>query len=176
QTKLRAWETCLNQYKPLAETGKYPGREEVGEGLTLIKALLACDESYKFIERFNERKDDLLDLSDHYHDLEHFYEHQRPTWDKLRTACDRFQLNRLELERDEKAGPALKRMQEILAAPSPYGLVKDAENLIATVDAVNKGLISARQAEALAHIDKLIGQVHSELETVGGRQGAVGSG
>jgi len=165
QTKLRVWETCLNQYKPLAETGKYPGREEVGEGLTLIKALLACDESYKFIERFNERKDDLLDLSDHYHDLEHFYEHQRATWDKLRTACDRFQLNRLELERDEKAGPALKRMQEILAAPSPYSLVKDADDLIATVDAVNKGLISARQAEALAHIDKLIGQVQSELDT-----------
>ena len=40
---------------------------------------------------------------------------------------DRFQLNRLELEQDAKAGPALKRMQEILSAPSPYGLIQEAE-------------------------------------------------
>jgi hypothetical protein len=61
-------------------------------------------------------KKDLLDLADQYHDLEHFYDHQKPTWEKLRKAHTAFQLNRLELEKDAQAGPALKRMQEILSA------------------------------------------------------------
>jgi hypothetical protein len=166
RTRLRSWEACLSQYKPLAETAKYPGQSEITDSLTVIKALLACDESNKFIDRFNERKGDLLELTDNYHDLENFYVQQRPTWEKLRSACERFQLNRLELERDPKAGPGLKRMQEILAAPSPYGLIKEAEGLIVTVDAVNKAHISGRQAEALKNFDKLIGQVRAELISV----------
>ena len=84
-------------------------------------------------------------LSDNFHDLEHFYDHQKPTWDKLRKACDRFQLNRLELERDAKAAPALRRMQEILQAPSPYGIIKEAEGLIGTVEAVNTALVTERR-------------------------------
>jgi hypothetical protein len=133
RTKLEGWRTCLIGYKSLADTGNYPGQGEINDSLTIIKSLLANDESYKFIERFNERKDDLLDLSDNYRDLEHFYEHQKPTWEKLRQACARFQLNRLDLERDDKACPALQRMDEILFAPSPYGLIKETEGLISTV-------------------------------------------
>ena len=164
QQKLRAWETSLDLYKTLVETGRYPGREEIGDGLTLIKTLLACDASSKFIERFNERKDDLLTLGEYYHDLEYFYEHQRPTWDKLRRAYDRFQLNRLELERDVNAARALNRMGEIQAAPSPYGLIKDAEGLIATVEGINKELVTARRTESAAHIDRVIAQVQGELD------------
>jgi hypothetical protein len=117
--RLRDWQTSLSGYKSLAETGHYPGREEITEGLTLISALLAANDSVKFIERFNGRKTDLLDLSDNYHDLEHFYEHQKPTWDKLRKSHDRFGLNKMELDQDDRAAPALRRMQEILNAKPP---------------------------------------------------------
>ncbi|MCY2962228.1 MAG: BREX system P-loop protein BrxC, partial [Planctomycetota bacterium] len=103
QTKLRSWQFYLQGYKSLADTGNYPGRDEITQGLALINPLLGDKESTKFIERFNTLKKDLLDLSDEYHDLEHFYDHQRPTWEKLRKACTSFQLNRLELERDAQA-------------------------------------------------------------------------
>ncbi len=162
--RLRTWQTSLTGYKSLAETGTYPGADEITEGLTLINALLACDGSVKFIERFNGRKPDLLDLCDNYHDLEHFYEHQKPTWDKLRKAHDRFALNRLELDQDTKAAPAMRRMKEILTAKAPYGLIKDAESLIKTVDEVNTALVSGRRAAALAEIDKHVAQVTSELD------------
>jgi hypothetical protein len=165
KSKLRCWETSLSSYKPLAETGNYPGQQKIVDGLSVVRALLVCDDSYKFIERFNERKDDLLELSDNFHDLEHFYEHQKPTWDKLRKACDRFQLNRLELDRDAKAAPSLKRMQDILQQNEPYSNIKEAEGLIATVEAVNTALVSGRRGEALAKIDKLIAEVTKELET-----------
>jgi hypothetical protein len=163
KTKLRCWETGLAGYKPLAETGNYPGQQEIVDGLSVVRALLTCDDSYKFIERFNERKDDLLELSDNFHDLEHFYDHQKPTWDKLRKACDRFQLNRMELDRDAQAAPALRRMQEILQAPSPYGIIKEAEGLIGTVEAVNTALVTKRRGETLAKIDQHIAEVTKEL-------------
>ncbi len=166
--KLQGWEKNLGEYKLLAETGNYPGKDGIADGLTLCKALLACDDSYKFIERFNERKDDLLDFSDSYAEIDHFYEHQRPTWEKLRRESDRFQLNRMELERDDSAGPALKRMQEILKAPSPYGLIKEADGLIATVESVNAKLVADRRAEALKVIETLCTQVEQEIATAKG--------
>jgi len=168
QGKLKAWETALGSFKPLAETGNYPGQDEIADGLSVIRPLLACDESYKFIERFNERKDDLLALCDDFHDLENFYEHQKPTWERLRKASERFGLNKLELERDAKAAQALGRMQEILAAPSPYGLIKEADGLIATVEAVNAALVCQRRTEALAKIDGQIAEVSRALAAMPG--------
>jgi hypothetical protein len=114
QNKLKGWQTSLSGYKPLADTGSYPGKDEIADGLVLVRKLLACDSSYKSIEQFNSQKADLLKLADNYCDLEQFYDHQKPTWEKLRKAFERFQLNRLELERENQAGPALARMQQIL--------------------------------------------------------------
>ena len=163
KAKLRSWETSLASYKPLADTGNYPGQQEIVDCLSVVKSLLACDDSYKFIERFNERKSDLLELSDTFRDLEHFYEHQKPTWDKLRKACDRFQLNRMELDQDAKAAPAIQRMQEILQQKEPYSNIKEAEGLITTVEAVNTTLVSGRRSETLAKIDQNIAEVTKEL-------------
>ena len=88
-------------FKPLADTGDYPGQEEITKALNVIKPLLASSESYKFIDQFNQRKNDLLDLSDNFHSLEQFYDNQRPVWEKLRSAYNRFKLNCLELEQNK---------------------------------------------------------------------------
>lgn len=153
QTQLRDWQLTLQGYQSLADTGNYPGKDKISQGLAVIRPLLADQESCKFIERFNTVKDELIDLGDQYHDLKHFYDHQKPMWEKLRKAHTAFQLNRLELEKDPQAGPALKRMQDILAAASPYGLIKEAEALISTVDRVNAALLSGRRTKALDRID-----------------------
>jgi len=171
QNKLKGCQTSLNGYKPLADTGNYPGQQEIAEGLLLLKKLLACDSSYKFIEQFNGQKADLLDLANKFNQLEQFYEHQKPTWEKLRKAYDRFQLNRLELERDTQAGPALARMKQILAAPSPYSLIREAEVLITTVGTVNTALVTARRTEDTKQIDSLLLKLTDEVEATGGNAG-----
>ena len=164
--KLRSWETALNSFKPLADTGNYPGKEETGEALGVIKPLLACDESYKFMERFNQTREDLLDLSDDFHNLEQFYENQKPTWEKLRSAYQKFQLNRLELERNNQAGQGLRRMGEILTAPAPYRMLYEAEGLIRSVDEVNKELIEGCKEQVTAKISALTEEVRKELDAV----------
>ncbi|MGC4033257.1 MAG: hypothetical protein QM754_16295 [Tepidisphaeraceae bacterium] len=165
KAKLTNWQNSLSGWKALADTGSYPGGGEISDGLLLIKPLVNEQESVKFIERFNAAKADLLNLGDDFHDLDHFYTHQKPTWEKLRSAYARFDQNRLDLDRDAKAATALKRMQEVLSAPAPYGLIKEADGLIATVDSVNKTLVSARRAEALASVEKQATAIRAELET-----------
>ncbi|MFH1935814.1 MAG: BREX system P-loop protein BrxC [Pseudomonadota bacterium] len=164
--KLRSWETSLNSFKPLADTGDYPGKEEISEALGVVRPLLASDESYKFIDRFNQCKNDLLDLGDNFHSLEQFYENQRPTWEKLRLAYQKFQLNRLELEQDEEAAPSLKRMGEILTAPAPYAMLYEAEGLIQTASQLNKGLIEECREKVTVRISALMEEARNELEAV----------
>jgi hypothetical protein len=164
--KLKKWDADLQSYKPLADTGNYPGQEEITDGLRTVAKLLAEDDSFKFVERFNALKPELLELADDLHDLKNFYDHQKPAWEKLRRASERFQLNRLELERDPKAAPALKRIHDILSAPCPYNLIKEGEAQIQTVSGVNDALVLARRAEALKVTDEQIAEIGRELEAV----------
>jgi hypothetical protein len=164
QTKLRSWQTSLSGYKQLADTKHYPGSEEIDAGVSAIAPLLADKDARKFIERFNTLKQDLLDVSDNFHDLEHFYEHQKPTWEKLRKAYDAFKLNQLDLERDPKAAPAMRRMQDILCAKSPYSQIKEVETLISTVQEVNTSLLQTKRTSAIQKIDAQIESLRNDIE------------
>ena len=166
--RLEGWREKLSQYRALADTGSYPGSAEIAESLRLLKMLVAPKDSNRFLAQVNKHETDLRDLGDRFHDLDHFYEHQRPMWDKLRMASGRFKLNQMELERNDSAGPALRRMTEILSAPNPYGLLKEAEGLIGTVSEVNEGLLYERRARALAKITEQSASVNAEVSTAGG--------
>ena len=166
--RLECWREKLGRYRALADTGSYPGAEDIADSLSLLNMLIAPQDSYRFLAQINERGSDLRDLADVFHDLDHFYEHQRPMWDKLGKASSRFELNRMELERDDFAGSALRRMCEILVAPSPYELLKEAEGLIRAVSEVNEELLSARRTQALATIAEQTAIVSAEVSTAGG--------
>ena len=166
--RLEGWREKLSQYRALADTGSYPGSAEIADSFRLLKMLVAPKGSNKFLAQFNKHENKLRDLADRFHDVDHFYEHQRPMWDKLRMASGRFKLNQMELERDDSAGPALRRMTEILSAPNPYGLLKEAEGLIGTVSEVNEGLLYERRTRALAKITEQTASVNAEVSTAGG--------
>ena len=168
KSRLEGWREKLSRNCALADTESYPGAGDIADGLSLLKALLAPEDSNRFLTGLNEHRSDLLDLADRFHDIEHFYEHQRPMWGKLRAALSRFRLNQMELERDESAGAALRRMGEILAAPSPYELLKEAEGLIRTVSEVNEELLSERRVQVLATIAEQTASVRAEVSTAGG--------
>ena len=166
--RLEGWREKLSRYRDMADTGSYPGAEDIADSLSLLNTLVAPEDGNRFLAQVNERGSDLRDVADRFHDLDHFYEHQRPMWDKLSAASGRFKLNQMELDRDDSAGPALRRMSEILSAPNPYGLLKEAEGLIRTVSEVNEELLSARRAQALATIAKQTASVSAEVSTAGG--------
>jgi len=165
--KLEGWQSELTGFKALADTGDYPGKTEIDSGLDAIKTSLAQNESNAFLQQFNGHKDALLELAENYNDLEHFYGPQKPTWDRLREAHRSFSLNRMQLERDEQASNALRRMHEILTAPAPYGLIQEADGLIQTVSKVNDSLVSAGRESAMRVVDAQLEQVQHDLGSAG---------
>ena len=59
-------------------------------------------------------------------------------------------------------------MQEILSAPSPYGLIKEADGLITTVSAVNSALLTGRRTQAIAKIDAHIATLTKDIAAAQG--------
>jgi hypothetical protein len=70
----------------------------------------------------------------------------------------------MELERNEEAVPALRRMGEILSAPAPYDMIHEAEGLTRTVSEVNSNLINERRVgtACLGPLEQLHQQVQRE--------------
>ena len=96
------WENNLQKYQSLASTGHYPGSNAIEEGTRLCGIILDAKESFGFISRMDENRNELSDFAEEYHEIDTFYSTQRPTWDRLREAKGRFDINSIELEKDEQ--------------------------------------------------------------------------
>jgi hypothetical protein len=163
--QLAAWEKSLKSYQPLADTGKYPGKKEIDEGCTLIDKLIFIVDSYEFFQAFNAKKEALAALSEDVHELKDFYSNQRATWEKLQNAVNSiFKPNRQELEKDSAAKQALIRMDEILSAKRPYGMIKEVEGLFNTVSAVNETLLAKHKTYTTQALDIKINKVMEALD------------
>jgi hypothetical protein len=167
RSELGSWKISLGEWKPLADTGNYPGASDIADASGVVAKALAIQDSYQFVGHFIEFKDDFTDLSDSMGELRNFYTTQKPTWEKLRQAHAKFDLNRQELVKDADAAANLKRMEEILGNTAPYGMIKDADGLIAKVNAVNDALVKKRRDNAIEKIDGHIAKVKAELADVG---------
>ena len=163
--RLQSWRDSLVEYKPYAKEGKCPGYQVMLDGEKLILKLLAVNDSFEFFTAFIAAKADLLDLADDMQELTGFYTTQKPTWDKLRNCMSGvFKLNRQELEKDSGAKQSLQRMEEILTAPRPYGMIKEVEGLIATVSAANTTCITKERGLLLGKLEEKIAIVAESLE------------
>lgn len=161
--KLTTWKESLRVYSIQADTDSYPGKDDIQSILNQISALLKENSSYTFIERFLDSNHDLKDMAEIYHELSHFYTHQKPVWDRLLAAIREFNPNRPMLEKDVEAAAALKRMDAIQKAPAPYNLIKDIDSLIQTVRTVNTDLLTRRRTSVLEKVSSLIAEVEREL-------------
>jgi hypothetical protein len=162
---LNDWHGDLRGYKPLADTGNYPGAKEINSGIDQIAKLLAIRDNFEFFQSLIQAKDDLLDLTEDMHELKDFYENQRPAWEKLRKAMyEEFVPNRQELETDETARNALVRIDEILKTPHPYGMLKEVDGLISSIVEIKTSLLEKRINDAVAPVENKIDQIKDLLD------------
>jgi hypothetical protein len=165
--ELVSWKTSLGEWKPLADTGNYPGASDIADASGVVAKALAIQDSFQFVGHFIEFKGDFNEMSDTVGELKNFYTSQKPTWDKLRKAYEAFSLNRKGLESVSDAAANLNRIESILSNDAPYGMIKDADGLISKVSAVNDALIKKRREHAVEKIDQHIDLVKGELDEVG---------
>jgi hypothetical protein len=165
--ELDLWNSGLGEWRPLADTGDYPGASDIADVSGVVAKALSIQDSYQFLGHFIELKDDFKDLSDTMGELRNFYTSQKPTWETLRNAHGTFDLNRQELVKDIDAAANLNRIEDILNNEAPYGMIKDAEGLIQKVGTVNYALIQKRRDHAQQKIDGHIKKIQAELDDVG---------
>jgi len=190
QKDLSNWEKSLHSWQALAEipstnapsgrvsgicpsvgvTGQYPGMKEIKFGIELLKPLLTIKDSFELIVQFNKQRDLLIILSEDMRDLTDFYTKQKPTWEKLRQALLDFKNNSEMLKNHPEAGSALKRLDEIVQAPAPYGMLKEVETLIKTVKSGNDELVAEKRKQAVKLIDEKIVRLDSHKNSAGYKQ------
>ncbi len=161
---LSEWVRNLEKYQPLADTGNYPGKKEITGILILAGKLIQVPDSYERIRMFGGMEADLQDAADDLHDLDDFYNNQKPAWDRLRAAMAEFKPNRTDLEKNDTAARALKRMDQIVNAAAPYKMVKEADDLILAVEIINKELVAQQREKTQKNIAASIQQVREELD------------
>lgn len=166
QSSLASWESEFKQWRALAQTGQYPGLDDIDQGIKLIGKLKAAPDSFDAIQLFLKERSALLDLSDSYGDLDNFYSSQKTAWDKLGAAQRDFQPNRPKLEKDEKAARALARIDEILSAKAPFNLIREGEGLIQTITQINDAFLKEAHERADAWLDKQLAKVNAELDAL----------
>lgn len=166
--RLKNWKAMMTTFGSVADAGKYPGKATVEKGLPLVDRLLAEKENSKFLERFNGMKLELGAFADEFRELEYFHAHQKATWKKLLDARDRFQPNESDLAADASAGSALKSIQSILASPTPYGDIKNADALISTATSVNSALLASRRGQAIEAIDRHHNALSKDIDAIQG--------
>ena len=164
--RLTAWNGDLAGYEPLAKTDKYPGLSEIQNCLNSLRKFVEESDSLRFLNRFVENGEELQDLSQNIRELKEFYTNQKHSWEALRSAVDELAQNRLQLEANGEAGPALARMEEILAAERPYELLKEVADLTHTARSVNDQLVSDACGPAVGEIQGLLDSVTVELKNV----------
>jgi len=162
--RLGKWQESLGQWKPLADTGHYPGQKEIDEGMVFLKALLSINDPYEFIKEFNKRQKDLTDTSHDFHALKDFYTNQKSTWETLRKSLDKYKPNASIIGKYPEASAAWNRMNQITEAPAPYGMLHEVSGLISKVSAINEQVVQEKRESATQEVDRLIENLKAELE------------
>ena len=164
--RLTTWNGELSGYEPLAKTGNYPGLTEIESCLVSLRKFVEESDSLRFLKRFVENKNELLEVAEDFQELKGFYSDQKHSWEMLRMAVEELSQNSLQLETHDEAGPALKRMREILAATRPYALLRDAADLTHTARSVNDQLVADARGPAVVEIQGLLDGIKGELDKV----------
>ena len=158
--ELRQWQDALKSFNSKAETGHYPGKNLIENGLVLVSELLSQSNSFNRVETLLEQADALDDFSEDYEDLDDFYTTQFTTWQTLAKALNvQFKPNRIALDKDAGAASALTELEKIYNHPAPYGMLPKINGLIDSVQQVNQRMIEEKRRHALARVELRIGRV-----------------
>lgn len=161
------WQISLRDWRTRAENGDFPGFAQIKTALDLANGQNGIADSFEFFRAFNEKREDWIEASEDYARLSDFYNNQIEIWRRLRGKLSgSFKDNRTQLDLNSEAQAALRRMEEILAAREPYGMIREIDQLIATVDAANEQLLTNRREQAISAVETRITQLKNELDEI----------
>jgi DNA repair ATPase RecN len=163
--EIGAWYDDLKSFNSKAQTGHFPGKQQIQQGLILLADLLQQSNSFTLIERSLEQSKVLEDFAEDFEDLDDFYKSQFQTWQALINALnDLFKANRPALEKDPEAKKALDELDRIYNLASPYDQLRHINPLIEQIQKINKQLVLEKRQLAQTELDQRIERVQSALK------------
>ncbi|WP_157904112.1 hypothetical protein, partial [Escherichia coli] len=86
--ELLAWNEELKSFRTKSQTGHFPGKSQIDDGLALVAGILEQTSSFALIARFLEDADALEEFTEDFEDLDDFYNSQFQTWQALAGALN----------------------------------------------------------------------------------------
>ncbi len=157
---LKKWETDLNSFRPIAQKPFYPGRKEIHEYLQILKIILSKQDSYSLIYSCYNNKEKIAKMADGMKIISEFYTQQVKFWDLLITSIEEFRINLTEIKKNSNALEIFTRLTQILALPSPYNQISEADRLLKMLqphnDLIVQKKIKSHRTKAISEIDSMI--------------------
>lgn len=163
--ELSQWHDSLKTFRSKAQTGKYPGKADIDNGIVLVAGLLEHSGSYALIERMLQDGSALEDFAEDFEDLDNFYNSQFQTWLTLASALnDQFKVNWQALEKDDSARDAVAELEGIYNSTTPYGQLRRINPLIEQVQTINQQLLAEKRSHALDRVGLRINNITAALQ------------
>jgi len=161
---LSNWQSQLKAFAIKAESGHYPDKDKIENGLVLVAGILEKTNNFDCIKQLIAAADALDEFSEDFEDLDELYNHQYQTWQTLIEALNyQFKANRVALEKHEQAKGALSQLAAIYAMTEPYGKLKEIKPLIETVAQCNQQIVLERKNHALNRVDNRLKDISDAL-------------
>ncbi|WP_291459974.1 hypothetical protein [Desulfobacula sp.] len=158
---LKNWETSLNSFKPIAQKPFYPGNKKINEHLQSLKIMLARQDSYSIIYTCYNNKEKIAKMADNIKIFSTFYPRQVKFWEVLIKSIEKFRVNLTEIKKNSEIFADFNRLTQLLASPSPYNLITEADRLLKTVQKHNDQIVQKRTK---AHRMKAISKIEAMIE------------
>jgi hypothetical protein len=162
-----------NHYDTLINTeysrDRYPERETVTAARDLMNDVLSqSKDNVALLNRLIARQDALRDMTDDMEAVETFFNpksQQKAIFDAARQLEKDLQNERDYFATDADANGKIIEIKNILAAPKPYGRIKDLTDLMQSVNAAYKLLLEQKKEEVRGMIVQCMGDVHTLSDT-----------
>jgi len=161
---LEQWQSRLDEYKIISNTGSYPGKKEIAEALDTLNKVLKVGNTYEFFKRFNESENDLIPLEEDMKDLDDFYRSHVPLWKKLQSRTAVYKQIQAELEARLAPQRPVRDLMDILSMPRPYGRLCTVETSLNAIDAVYNQILDEKRQQGLSIVDARISSIKESLK------------
>jgi hypothetical protein len=142
--------------------GRYPERESVENASNLVRDILSQkSDNIALLTRLIDRQDKLRDMTEDMEPIETFFKSQRAIYDAARDLLDNLQNDRDCFIADVATNGKINEIHTILAAPKPYGRIKELPELMQAVRVAHAALLEQKKDEVLGVITQCMGDVHT---------------
>ncbi|MDR2115972.1 MAG: hypothetical protein LBP87_06295, partial [Planctomycetaceae bacterium] len=170
RTELENRQKQLKDFTDQVANGQYPGKKIIDEFNSIVSDMLRFNEneSQRFFQKFNERREYLQQLNEKYQDICNFLTDQKSIWDNMLKKMPELKQNQRQLEKDnESIKNAFKQLDAIKVSEEPYSMIREIPALLNTITAENNKLLEQYRNKSIENIAQIVESINKNINLNG---------